>query len=173
MQCNHCNKVFRGRAHRANCHVIGKIGVGVEICRVIPQDVKAAFISRVFPELVKYNDLKLSAPKKVNQGSMSSFVSLANFKLSAVELGKFVNTFGISFNAFRNPHLQKPFDAVAQGFQVPSKHRLEGPALISEDEDVTALKNSFLNKDLLTGIFALAIAELGGVSRVVNIVTDN
>ena len=37
LQCNHCLKLFTGRAHRANCHLIGKVGEGVEVCNEFPE----------------------------------------------------------------------------------------------------------------------------------------
>ena len=82
-QCNHCDKVFRGRSHRANCHIIGKVGEGVEICREISNEAKTVFIAKVFPELIEDYDVKPSEPKKLKQSSISSFVSQTNFKVAA------------------------------------------------------------------------------------------
>ena len=118
-QCNHCDKVFKGRAHRANCHIIGKVGEGVEICRDISSEAKTAFIAKVFPELIEDYDVKPSEPKKLKQSSISSFVSQTNFKVAAAELAKFCYTSGVSFNALRNPHLQKAFNALTSGFKFP------------------------------------------------------
>ena len=145
-QCNHCNKMFRGRAYCANCHIIGKVGEGVKICRDISSEAKTAFIAKVFPELIEDYDVKPSEPKKLKQSSISSFVSQPNFKVAAAELAKFCYTSGVSFNALRNPHLQKACNALASGFQVPSKYIIEGPMLKSEDESITTWKTGMLLK---------------------------
>ena len=152
MQCKHCDKIFRGRAHRANCHLVGKVGEGVEICKHISKDVKHAFIFKVFPQLMEDEDVKPAAEpaaKKQKQGSMSTFLCPSNFKLASTELAKFCYTSGVSFNALRNPHLQKAFDAVGKGFTVPSQYMLEGPMLNSEDDSISAWKTDMLSTSYL------------------------
>ena len=47
LQCNHCSKVFKGRPHRAVCHLIGKTGEGVSVCADFPKEEKMEFIKKV------------------------------------------------------------------------------------------------------------------------------
>ena len=83
LQCNFCNLRFKGRAHRANCHIIGKVGEGVAVCNKIPPHIKFQFVQRVFPELLEEEvSLKTDEPnpKRTKQSSVSDFVSKAAFE---------------------------------------------------------------------------------------------
>ena len=53
LQCDFCSLRFKGRAHHANYHIIGKIGEGVAVCNKIPPHIKFQFVQRVFTELVE------------------------------------------------------------------------------------------------------------------------
>ena len=95
LQCNFCNLRFKGRAHRANCHIIGKVGEGVVVCNKIPSHVKFQFVQRVFPELAD-EEVALKTdepnPKRTKQSSVYDFVSKAAFEHTDAEIAKFVLT---------------------------------------------------------------------------------
>ena len=86
MQCNYCSKKFQGRAFRANCHLIGKVGEGVEVCRLIPESVKLDFIKKVYPELLHEESIGKSsnepAPKKLKQAQLGNFITSSNHALA-------------------------------------------------------------------------------------------
>ena len=151
MQCKRCDKIFRGRSHCANCHLVGNVVEGVEICKHISKDVKHTFIFKVFPQLMEDKDVKPAAEpaaKKQNK-DLCLLVYVILIKVASTELAKFCYTSGVSFNALRNPQLQKAFDAVGKGFTIPSRYMLEGPMLNSEDDSISAWKTEMLSTSYL------------------------
>ena len=151
LQCNFCNLRFKGRAHRANCHIIGKVGEGVVVCNKIPSHVKFQFVQSVFPELVD-EEVALKTdepnPKRTKQSSVSDFVSKAAFEHTDAEIAKFVLTSGVSFNAIRNPHLQNAF-RVSMQITVPSDYKVKGPLFDQENQDINEWKQEQLSSGLL------------------------
>jgi len=81
MQCTLCSLTFKGRAHRANCHLIGKVGEGVGICSKITDQARRR---KSFPELCDEETLLSDGPslKKAKQSTISGFVNKANSELS-------------------------------------------------------------------------------------------
>jgi len=69
LQCNHCSKVFKGRSHRAVCHLIGKTGEGVSVCAEFPKEEKMEFIKKVYPSLLaeEESQVKESGPQLKNR----------------------------------------------------------------------------------------------------------
>ena len=88
IRCNFCALTFKGRAHRANCHLIGKIGEGVTICNKISQSERLKFAERVFPDLFVEQVYKTDEPiaKKAKQSTLYNFVSKANFEWTDAEI---------------------------------------------------------------------------------------
>ena len=151
MQCTLCSLTFKGRAHRANCHLIGKVGEGVGICSKITEQARLKFAEKVFPGLCDEETLLSDGPslKKAKQSTISGFVNKANFDRVDSELSKFVLTSGVSFHAMRNPHLQQAFSNLNASYKVPSDYKLKGPLFEQENQDINEWKSEKLSCDLL------------------------
>ena len=151
MQCTLCSLTFKGRAHRANCHLIGKVGEGVSICSKITEQARLKFAEKVFPGLCDEETLLSDGPslKKAKQSTISGFVNKANFDRVDSELSKFVLTSGVSFHAMRNPHLQQAFSNLNASYKVPSDYKLKGPLFEHENQDINEWKSEKLSCGLL------------------------
>ena len=126
-RCSFCTLKFKGRAHRANCHLIGKIGEGVTICNKISQSERLKFAERVFSRVVCQRSLQNGRAncEEGKQSTLSNFVSKANFELTDAEIAKFVLTSGVSFEAIRNPHFQAGFSSLNARYEVQSDYKLK------------------------------------------------
>ena len=101
MKCTLCFLTFKGRAFRANCHVVGKLGEGVQVCHKISDKQRLDFIEQVPPDLLKDEKIAIDEPstKKPKQSTLSGFVSKCNFECADAEIAKFAYTSGVSFRA--------------------------------------------------------------------------
>ena len=154
MQCKCCWIEFKGRAHRAHCHLIGKAGEGVAACKLISEQRKLDFIAKVFPELLSSpTEVTAEGPPLKKQQTMASFVTKQNFDLVDSEIAKFVYTSGVSFNVLRNPHLQRAFSLLTSSYTIPSDLRLKGPLPEGQEKDIQEWKTEKLSSGLvcLTG----------------------
>ena len=58
-QCNHCTKVFKGRSHRAVCHLLGKTEEGFAPCPYFTTAAKMQFIKKVYPSLLAEEETQM------------------------------------------------------------------------------------------------------------------
>ena len=86
LRCGFCKHEFRGRGYRANCHLAGTPGKGVQICTMIPPQVREEFIcaisnNTIVPISLGVQDSEGAAAtqtiKRQQQSSMSMFVRKA------------------------------------------------------------------------------------------------
>ena len=94
-------QVFKGRSHRAVCHLLGKTGEGVSPCTDFPTDAKMQFIKKVYPSLLAEDETQ-----------MKEFGPPA--------------TCSISFHAL-NPYLKLWAKSLCSTYKIPSDYKLKGP----------------------------------------------